>query len=481
MSRKLGLLMVLVLMLGVILPASTVTYAQTPDEWFAAAAEPYQGVTIRGISESTPPSQFIADVIVPAFEEATGINVEFELTSWDEMYDKGTRDMEAGTGIYDFWYTEQDFVYGAVVNEWLVDLTAMMEANPELIYPDLDLGDFTAFADNFRFDGELYGIPMEGFIKSVLYRKDLFEDPDIMAAFKEQYGWDLRPAVNYDEYAQIAEFFTNYGQENGLELWGTTITAATHPAAAAELTETLWPSWGIYNWGINLDNFRATSANGGTLDSPQAKACMAWYLKMLDYAPPEARSSTWDEVAASMGAGRAAQGFIYLENLPWIELDETRSSVTGNIGVALLPLVPGVINDAIKGEGYIGYYDGGAFAIPHSSNNKEAAWLWLQYQGRKEFQPDWAVTSGRIVRNSTLEAPEVQALDADLDGYFTMLTIAGPLFRGNPPLANLRQLIDIYVEYVAKAVAGELTADEACDQLAQRVDEVMIQLGYAEE
>ena len=32
------------------------------------------------------------------FEELTGIRVDVETTSWDQMYDKAIKDMEAGTG-----------------------------------------------------------------------------------------------------------------------------------------------------------------------------------------------------------------------------------------------------------------------------------------------------------------------------------------------------------------------------------------------
>ncbi len=56
--------------------------------WWAAAAEPYKGTTITGISESTPPSRYAAEVLGPAFTALTGIKVNFEVTSWDEMYNK---------------------------------------------------------------------------------------------------------------------------------------------------------------------------------------------------------------------------------------------------------------------------------------------------------------------------------------------------------------------------------------------------------
>ena len=81
------------------------------DEWFKTAAAPYAGATIRGVSESSPPSMYVKDVLAAQFEEITGIKVDFETTSWDQMYDKAIKDMEANTGIYDFVYIEQDIIY----------------------------------------------------------------------------------------------------------------------------------------------------------------------------------------------------------------------------------------------------------------------------------------------------------------------------------------------------------------------------------
>ena len=69
----------------------------------------------------------------------------------------------------------------------------------------------------------------------------------------------------------------------------------------------------------------------------------------------------------------------------------TSRKVVGKVGVALPPLDDGVMAAAEAGKGYIGYYDGGAFGIPHSSKNKEAALLFLQYIGQPSVQAGWAV------------------------------------------------------------------------------------------
>jgi multiple sugar transport system substrate-binding protein len=322
---------------------------------------------------------------------------------------------------------------------------------------------------------------MEAFVKIYLYRKDLFEDTDIQAAFEEEYGYPLAPATTFEQHADIAEFFTAYGEENDLDLWGTTVQAASgHPSSFYEFFETIAPSWGVYNWGINMDNWKATVENGGTMNSDTAKEALAFWLGMLEFAPPEATSSTWDEVAASFAAGRAAQGWVYGENASWIATDETRSKVVGNVGVALPPTAPGIIEEAEAGEGYIGYYDGGAFGIPHSSKNKEATLLWLQYIGQPAVQPEWAAAGARIVHTATFDDPLIEEMDAKVDGYYTLLEEQGYLFAGAPPFPFHPQVREVVASFIYQAIAGEITPEEALDLAAAAADEELVRLGYGE-
>ena len=47
-------------------------------------------------------------------------------------YDKAIKDMEAGTGIYDMVYIEQDIIYSYLANDYLVNLTQALVDHPEL-------------------------------------------------------------------------------------------------------------------------------------------------------------------------------------------------------------------------------------------------------------------------------------------------------------------------------------------------------------
>jgi multiple sugar transport system substrate-binding protein len=475
-------LITLAVLLAVLLGSFAFT-AEAQDDWFRQAAAPYAGVTIKGVSESTPPSNYAADVLAPQFEALTGIKVEFETTSWDLMYDKAIKDMQAGSGIYDFVYVEQDIVYSYLAQNYLVDLTQMLKDNPNLAAPDFSWDNFTTFINYFKdpnVNDDIFGVPMEAFIKVYLYRKDLFEDPDIQAQFQDGYGYALAPATNFDQYRDIAEFFTAYGKEHDMELWGTTVQGNTgHSASFYEYYETIAPAWGVWNWGINKETYKATVANGGQMDSDTAKQALEFWVSMLQYAPPESTQSTWDEVAATFAAGRAAQGWVYGENAAWIATDPERSKVVGEVGVALPPTAPGVMEAAEKGEGYIGYYDGGAYGIPYSSKNKEATLLWLQYLGLPSVQPGWAVAGARVTLTSTYADPAVVAQDAKVDGYYTLLKDKGYLFAGAPPFPFHAQVRSVVEPFIWKALTGDLTPAEALDQAAVAADEELVNLGYA--
>lgn len=449
-------------------------------DWWVKAAAPYQGVTLNAISESTPPSRYAAEVLAPAFEALTGIKVNFEVTSWDEMYNKPIKDMEAGTGIYDSVYIEQDIIYSYLARNFMTDLTALLNEKPDLKSADFDFSKFTSFIDNFKdANGDVYGVPMEAFIKPYLYRKDLFEDPAIKDAFKAEYGYDLAPATTHQQYMDIAKFFTEYGKANNMELWGTTNQAHTgHASSTYESIETVMPTFGVYNWGINMDTWKACEANGGQMNSQLSKDALQWRLDLLQYSPPESTQSTWDEVAASFAAGRAAQGFVYGENTVWIATDPSRSTVTGKVGVAMPPLDEGVMQAAEDGTGYVGYYDGGAFGIPSTSKNKEAAALWLQFIGLESVQVPWAIAGSRIVMNSTYDAPEIQAANEKADQYYTKMKEWGPLFRGAPPFPFHNQVRGAIDQYFWQALAGEMSASDALDAACKAAEDTMLQLGY---
>ncbi len=448
------------------------------ERWIAQKAQPYEGVTIQGISESTPPSTKLNQEIIPRFEKLTGINVNFNPTSWGAMYNKSIQDMVRGSGIYDFIYVEQDIVYSYIQKDWLTNMTRYRKNHPQITHQKLDVEDFTTFANNFRdSQGDLYGMPFESFLKVYTYRADLFNDSEIQQAYEDEYGEELEPAESWEEYEQIAQFFYEWGQMNDEDIYGHAAQAKDHPSLGYAMVETYWPAVGILNWGIDLNTMRAKN---GTLNSRTSIKQFERFIRLLDYAPPAVKTYTWDGVAGAMASGKVAQAMIYGENVGWIGTDASQSEVTGDVGVALPPSPAPVRQMAKSEDGYLGYYDGAALAIPHSSKKKEAAWLFLQYMSAAErSQNILAEQATAVTRDSVLNQMVGSDLDRKLGGYFTLMKDKGHMFKGAPPFPFHKILMEsVYLPNIVSAVHGNKSPKQAVRKLEKDVDNLLLKLGY---
>jgi multiple sugar transport system substrate-binding protein len=139
-----------------------------------------------------------------------------------------------------------------------------------------------------------------------------------------------------------------------------------------------------------------------------------------------------------------------------------------------------VMQDAESGEGYLGYYDGGAFGVPVSSKNQKCALLWVQYIGLPQIQADWAAAGSRITLQETFDDPLVQEMDAKTNGYYTLFKDEGYLFAGAPPYPFHNTIVNVIGPFIWRAITGELTPAEALDQAAAATEEELVNLGYGE-
>lgn len=57
--------------------------------------------------------------------------------------------------------------------------------------------------------GTVYGLPDDGDVFVLYYRKDLFEDPENMSEFKAKHGYELAPPTTWEQFAEISQFFTD--------------------------------------------------------------------------------------------------------------------------------------------------------------------------------------------------------------------------------------------------------------------------------
>ncbi len=429
-------------------PAAAPAYPSL-EEWVKSIAAKYnlKGVTIKMVTESTPTSLFIRDVLAPEFSKVSGINAIVETVSWDEMYRKTVATLQAKTTDYDIFYIEQDIVGQFGVLGWLEDLTPYL-ADKELTWPGYDPADIFALKE-YYYRGKLLAIPFEAFLKIYVYRKDLFE----------KYGIKLPEVLTWDFVKRVAEFFGAGTKEPGVYGW--VAQAASHPCLWFEMVESIWPTFGIHYWGISNDLSHVYFNN------TCGKKAFRLYIELLKYAPPGVTSYTWDEVGATFTRGGAVQGLMYAEFFGTIFKENP--AMIGKYGVAYPPIDP----ECYQG-GYIGYFDGGGMGInPYiSQERKIAAWLFIQWVTSKRGIEEIAKNINTVVRWSILTE-----LGPELDkkyghGYFALLmkAIREGTFRGAPPTPtyDIATTTELFTT-LHKAVTGEISPDEALDRAAKIV------------
>ena len=180
--------------------------AQSAAERAVEAAKKYSGTEISIVWEAGLQSLDPLNFSGPKWEELTGIKVKVIEVPTAEMFTKILQEHRAGTGAYDALN---------VIPSWMPDL--VKAGALEVLDPYVDKYGFRdelqkiapTYRDNqMTVDGKIYGFPDDGDLFVLYYRKDLFEDPENMKAFKAKHGYDLAPPKTWQQYADIGNFIT---------------------------------------------------------------------------------------------------------------------------------------------------------------------------------------------------------------------------------------------------------------------------------
>jgi multiple sugar transport system substrate-binding protein len=146
------------------------------------------------------------------FEAATGAKLEIVEVPFAEHFPKLLTDMTTETGEFDIsvagaWWLG-DLVAGDFIvpyDDWLAD-----SRFPAWDYEDVQPGPRSLL----EYGGKKYMIANDHDGQVMYYRRDLLQDPEHQAAFKEQYGYALGVPKTWSEFRDVAEYF------NGKDLNG---------------------------------------------------------------------------------------------------------------------------------------------------------------------------------------------------------------------------------------------------------------------
>ena len=469
-------------------------------EWtLAKAAEPYQGETLRVIGEALPPLEALT-ALKGEFEEITGVEVIIEGLGHEEAVEKVTLDFAGQTGVYDVVLQPHRALGKLVENGWVQPINTYYE-DPALRDPNFSFeGDMLNeiwFRETCTYDDQVYALPFHFISMYLWWRYDLFEHPDEQAAFMEQYGYELpSPPVNWDEYRDVAEFFT---REAGDTLAGEVLENDFygHAWGAARHVSTWYDFLNVmYSFGgrdIDLPDNRGDSYGPVVINSDESVAALEYIIELLDYAPPGVLSYTWDEKQAAQQSGIVAMA-IQWDDATFAVEDPSQSEVAGRIAYSGVPI----------GEEKMTQIEGWSYFIPTSSKKPELAWLFVQWAMGKDVQAAQMLLGGESALRPTYEVPEVAEIPyvptgvyLKTGGEWVLATreVGDPTGLGvpqryvdainpatgdtsvtlvaKPTFPEEEQLTEAIILAVNQAVGGEVEPRAALDELAQKMQEIL--------
>ena len=429
--------------------ATTATGVALADGHAKGPYAEYAGQTVTMMVPAHPHYNAMMKVL-PEFTKETGIKVEVDQLQYLKMRERQTLELTKDKGDYDLIgyvvFSKADYVYA----DQLENL-AKFVMNPKLADPNYDQEDLIdGYVQNIGVAGgskgylpgklgSTYGVPFGSETSVLAYRKDIFE----------KHG--LKVPETYDELLEVTCKIPELEPGMG----GMASRAASgHQASHAFLLH-LAPLGGrVFDdaWNPIINNEAGVKA---------AKALKT----IVDCGPQGGTTFGPSEAAAAFKSGQAA---MFMDSIAFASTfeDPSQSQVAGKVGYALHPM--GTRRGSQTG--------GFGLAIPKNAQNKEAAFLLLQWLTSKKGDKLVAMAGGNPSRFSTYQ-------DAELNAKYPYSATFGEALKYADP--DWRPIIPVWGKInsdigttMSKVLTEGLDPQEALDQVAERTKALMEESGY---
>lgn len=425
MTRKVFLVLFVVMLIVAPLWAGGKQEAQDTEPTAVAAVQGFdwqsqKGSTIKIMANKHP----WVDIIEPKigeFEELTGIKVNLAVYPEDQFRTKRTVEMVSGASDVDvFMLMPGNSLAQYHESGWVAPLDDMMKSDA-LIWPEYDLDDiFTSALDAGVKDGKHYTIPILLETSLLAYNKEIFQ----------KYGVSVPGTMEELEAAAKTIYEGSGGDIYGITLRGKKASATSQ-----------WVDF-LHSFGGEwLENGKAGIGSDAAIEATD------FYGRLLRlYGPKSAPSNSWYESISIFMQGKAAMVYDASVFKPNYENSE-KSAVAGKVGYARIPAGP---------AGAIPHVSNWALSIYSNSENKEAAWLFIQWATSKDVALEGLMAGIPSARNSAWDSDQFKQNDttpewtqASIDSY----KVASPIW--NPPVIPVGECRDAAGSAIVASILGE--------------------------
>ncbi|MBB6448775.1 multiple sugar transport system substrate-binding protein [Geomicrobium halophilum] len=379
--------------------------------------------------------------IIAEFEEETGIEIEWNEFDYDTLYERIFNDLQSGSGTYDVIFADDPWMpmfagggYLTPLDEFDYEIDEdFMESSRALTtwppsegprMPDIDPEE----------EPRHYGIPQVGNVQLLFWRKDILGDE--------------APETWEDAAAMLEE------HEDETD-YGFVPRGARGNAVATNFNAFMWSHNGDFfddDWNV-------------TVNDSEVHEALNRYTELAETGPSGVANYGADEVGRAMSQGDTLMAIVWPV---WAETmeNEEESEVVGDIGYGLVPR-----SEDGEHAPQIGNW---VFAIPEASENRRAAFDFIEWASSEEIQLQMAQNGGLPTRESVLlneelneEMPYLEAVHEGLEN--------AEIRPRTPSYSEVEETIGTYLNQV---VAGEMSEEDALENAASDIEDIMESAGH---
>ncbi len=465
--------------------------------WLARAAKPFQGMTVRVVSERIDTHWYEATRLTKAFHEITGIKVVHELTGEDDVIKKISAQIRNGMNLYDAYINDSDLI-GTHYRQEAVHTISDMLLETDVTLPTLDVEDFIGLSFTTGPDGVIYQLPDQQFANLYWYRHDWFSRPDLKRQFRSIYGYELNVPENWSAYEDIAEFFSEHVKTiDGQRVYGHMDYGRRDPSLGWRFSDA-WLSMagagdpGIPNglpvdeWGIRMKGCRPVAVSverGGALDGPAAVYALDRYINWLErFAPPEAKQMNFTEAGSVPGQGNIAQQIFWYTAFT-AALSDPALGLLNDDGTTKWRMAPSPKGAYWQQGMKLGYQDAGSWTFLKNTptSRRKAAWLYAQFVVSKSVSLKKTLVGLTPIRLSDIESKAMTRMAPKLGGLVefyrsparVLWTPTGVNVPDYPTLSRH------WWKHVADAIEGKVSAQNAMTNMAKDMEADMKLMAFS--
>jgi len=335
-------------------------------------------------------------------------------------------------GDWDIAHLNTDWLYEAHASESLLNLKSYIERNPPADFPQ---GWSNSLLDMQQIEDGIFGLPFHDGPECLIYRKDLFEDPQEKQNYFKQFGLELEPPKSWEDFHRIARFFYRPADN----LYGCIFACFPDGHNAVfDFCLQLWSRGGSLTDPEGRVNIR----------TPEAAEALSFYREIVrDKTAVHPGSEGFESVNAGLAfaRGEAAMMINWFGFASMCEVAE-ESNIKGKVDVTHIPasVTPASLNV---------YW---LYTIGSGSRHKELAYDFIRFAINQKNDKLLTLEGGIGCRVSTWKDPQVNTIVP----YYHKLEMLHQHAKTLPLKSSWPKIMAVIDKMVGRALKTDISSEE---------------------